>query len=269
MKDEKELISFLKRLGIEIHTSTKARGHHGFYIKNRIDISTKTPQNMRIPTIIHEFAHHIHSKIESDMAKSGGTIEKIFDDNLKDFYENELITVTNFVDENSKCSKLFNKKEEIKLKIKELDSAIRSEFPNFMRSKKFKEFEKFIKNSDAKYLLKYDRVKIIRKNILNKETVLLNIDNIENDFPEIPKAFINYIRLKSYMRHQKRISSRINKLQKYYYKPCELFARFVQGLNMNVEKIKELAPNSYKRFCELINFGYYFELSELKDLLNI
>ena len=37
--NEKELIKYLKSLGLEVHTSTKARGHQGFYLKNRIDIS--------------------------------------------------------------------------------------------------------------------------------------------------------------------------------------------------------------------------------------
>ena len=36
---EKELIKYLQSLGLEVHTATKVRGHQGFYLRNRIDIS--------------------------------------------------------------------------------------------------------------------------------------------------------------------------------------------------------------------------------------
>ena len=50
-----ELIKYLKSLGIDVHTSTKARGHQGFFLKNRIDISKNIPRHRIVPTLIHEF----------------------------------------------------------------------------------------------------------------------------------------------------------------------------------------------------------------------
>ena len=38
MKAE-ELIRYFKSLGLTVHTGTKARGHQGFFLNNRIDIS--------------------------------------------------------------------------------------------------------------------------------------------------------------------------------------------------------------------------------------
>ena len=78
MNKEKELIKYLKNIGLEVHTSTKARGHQGFYIKNRIDISKNIPEERIIPTLLHEFAHYIHSGLEPFMAKNGGTLQKLF-----------------------------------------------------------------------------------------------------------------------------------------------------------------------------------------------
>ena len=87
-----------------------------------------------------------------------------------------------------------------------------------MRSKKFKEFDRYIKKSEAKYLLKYDRVKLI-SGVFFKQSKTYSIDNIEQDFTDMPKEFAAYIRLKSYQRKQARVSSKINKLKKYYSKP--------------------------------------------------
>ena len=39
-----ELIEYMESLGLEIHTTTKARGHLGFFLDGRIDISKSTPQ---------------------------------------------------------------------------------------------------------------------------------------------------------------------------------------------------------------------------------
>ena len=128
-----------------------------------------------------------------------------------------------------------------------------------MRSKKFAEFNKYIKGSNAKYLLKYDRVKLVT-GTLNRRVDVYTIDNIENDFTDMPKEFAAYIRLKSCQKKQSRISAKINKMNKYYSKPTELFARFVEGLYINKEQVCVLAPNCYKRFFELLDAGYYKEL---------
>lgn len=67
-------------------------------------------------------------------------------------------------------------------------------------------------------------------------------------------------------RKQSKLSRRINKLSKYYEKPTELFARFVQGYFMVPETISTIAPCSVNRFLELLKSGYY---KELKDLFEI
>ena len=317
---KKELIKYLKSLGIEVYTNTKARGHQGFFLKNRIDISKNTKEERIIPTLLHEFAHFIHNKIEPDMTKTGGSLELLFafsdggieiqpytclcegdfpeaiqegtffglprrnsvsprnDDNpstLRPFnlstLRNELLAVTHFVDENSLCHKLYLHKEQIKEKIKTLENQIKKDYPNFMRSKKFKEFDKYIKKSKAKYLLRYDRVKFVSPNIfkLLRKVEILSIDNIERDFPEMPRAFCAYIRLKSAQKKQARISKRINSLNKYYSKPTELFSRFVEGLYINREKTRQLAPFAYEKFFELLYEDYYFELKEVLEMFQI
>ena len=80
---------------------------------------------------------------------------------------------------------------------------------------------------------------------------------------DMPKEFVAYIRLNSYRKKQHRIASKINKLNKYYMKPAELFARFVEGLVIDENSIKNLAPNTYARFFELLNSGYYPHLKEI------
>jgi len=263
----KKLIKYFKSLGIEVYTNTKARGHQGFFLKNRIDISTNTRKERVIPTLLHEFAHFIHNKLEPDMIKTGGLIEILFDLPTSDVrqFEQELLLVTNFVDENSLCHRLKTHKEQIKKRIKTFEAQIREDYPIFMRSKKFKEFDKYIKKSKAKYLLKYDRVKFISPFLRREE--IFSIDSLEKDFPEMPRAFCAYIRLKSAQKKQARISKRINHLNKYYLKPTELFARFVEGVYLDEEKINLIAPYFYNRFFELLEQDYYFELKSVFTIL--
>ena len=253
-----DLIEYFESLGLDVHTTTKARGHQGFFLKNRIDISKNTPQEKKIPTLIHEFAHYIHSKIEPNMTKTGGTIETIFLSNDKAI-NNELLNVTYFVDKNALCQKLKEHKDIIKEQIKAQEQLIKSEYPKFMRSKRFKEFEKYIKKSDAKYLLKYDRIKII-KGFWKKSSKIYSIDTIEKDFTDMPKAFSAYIRLKSLQKKQAKLSAKINRNKKYYSKPTELFARFVEGLYINKNEIQKIAPNTYELFIKNLQNGYYKEM---------
>ena len=188
--------------------------------------------------------------------------------NTDDVSEEELLNVTKFVDENSKCEKLFIHKEIVKKKIKVLDDKIKKDFPNFKRSKPFREFNKAIRGTNLKYLLKYDRVRIMPWFLFGKEEIL-SINNLEKDFPNLKPSFIDYIRLKSFLRKQNRISGRIAKIQKYYKRPTELFARFTEGLFLDNNKVKELAPKAYKRFFELLNSGYYKELKNVFQMLSI
>lgn len=259
------LIRYLTSLGLTVNTNTKARGHQGFWLKNRIDISKYTPSERIIPTILHEFAHYVHSKIETNIAKTGGSLETIFQCEPNLIFD-ELWTITNFVDENSKFEKLNYLKSEIKEKILAEDRIIKEKYPKFLRSKKFREFDKYIKNSKAKHLLKYDRVRFYSWFIFSPQ--IISIKNLEKDFPEIPKEFAAYIRLKSLQRKQKRIANKKNKLKKYYEKPTELFARFVEGLALDELKTKELAPKTYKIFLNLLETDNYKELKIALDIVH-
>lgn len=295
---KKELIKYFKSIGIEVYTNTKARGHQGFYLKNRIDVSKNVKEERVIPTLLHEFAHFIHDKLEPGMAKTGGSLEVLFcleakrqrdedagqSENYASMHlfllssqatsvneiQKELSLVTNFVDENSVGKRLKDHREKVKNKIKGLELTIKEDYPNFMRSKKFREFERYIKKSNARYLLKYDRVKFVSRSLfrLVKQIEVLSVDALERDFPDMPPAFCAYIRLKSQQRKQARISRRINYLNKYYSKPTELFARFIEGLYIDCERTKELAPVSSQRFFELLESGYYLELRDVFYLIS-
>ena len=75
--------------------------------------------------------------------------------------------------------------------------------------------------------------------------------------------------LKSKQRKRARITSRISKLNKYYSKPTELFARFIEGLYLDTNVVKELAPQSYARFVKLYSNGYYENLEHVFDIVGI
>lgn len=233
--DKKSFVRYLRTLGIEVHTTTKARGHQGFFCNNRIDISKNTPENRVIPTLMHEFAHYIHFQIEPDMPKTGGTFQALFKSD-NPILAVELFRVTNFVDESSLCIRLMEHKERIKEKISEYDKIIKKYYPKFRRSQNSKNL-KNISNIQSKYLLKYDRVKVMG-GFLQLFPKLYTINTIEQCFPDMPEAFAAYIRLKSLTKKQARVTARINKINKYYKRPTELFARFVEGLYLDREWVE-------------------------------
>jgi hypothetical protein len=260
-----ELINYFHSLGIKVNLNTKARGHHGCFMKDRIDISKNTPHEKVIPTLLHEFAHYVHYNLEPQMHRNGGTLGKLFEIEHP-IYAAELIKVTNFVDKQSLFERLLDHKNLLKAKINKYEDIIKADYPDFQRSKEFKEFEKFIRGSKAKYLLKYDRVRVL-SGFFNHKVEVLSINTLESDFPNMPHAFAAYFRLRSAQRKQRRMSARINKLKKYYNKPSELFARLVEGLYLDCEKVCALAPCTTQRFFELLDQGYYKELIPVRKYL--
>jgi hypothetical protein len=267
MSISEQLILYIKSLGLVVNTHTKARGHQGFFMNGRIDISEELCETDKcIPILLHEFAHYIHSTLEKNIAKTGGNLDVLFCSG--EDYTDELLKVTNYVDKHSTCDILLNGKRKLKYEIKNLDSIIKKDYPNFQRSKRFNEFEKAIKHSDIKYLKKYDIVCIKPKFIFGKDKII-SVENLEKDFPNLKPAFCSYLKLLSLERKQKKITRRINALKKYYKRPTELFARFVEGLYIDKLKVRELAPKSYYRFFELLENGYYGHLKNVYDILNL
>lgn len=261
IKDKKELIKYIKSLGVSVNTNTKARGNKGFYSRNRIDISKNITDERFLDTLAHEFAHYIHSKIEPESFAKGGTLEKLFNCENTIEIKKELTKVTHFIDPNSTMKKLLEIKEQYKNKIKQKENEIKIICPDFQRSKTYKPFEKAIKKSKARYLLKYDRVKFITPFLRKVE--YYSISTAHLDFPELKPEYINILKLKSLQKKQTNNSRRINKYIKYYSLSSELFARFIQSLIYDYETTKNIAPKSCERFFELLKQNYYRELKYL------
>ena len=159
---KRNLIAFLTSLNLEVRTNTKARGNQGLYQKNRIDIARGLDEERAIEVLVHEFAHHIHYKIDKDFIKNGGSLETLFKTSDITEIKEELINVTKLIDKNSRLQIFLNAKEEASKTIKSMQNAIQREYPDFQRSKKFNEFEKYIKNTEAKYLVKYDAIRLMQ-----------------------------------------------------------------------------------------------------------
>lgn len=264
-----EIINFLTSIGISVHLNTKARGHNGFCTTNRIDVSKKLPQDKIVDVLLHEFAHYVHFKLEPGLIKSQGTIEKLFNlenESVKSkLIESELYQISLIIFDNSSERKLKKLKKIIGLKIENERQIIKEEYPEFQSSKKFKEFDKYIKNSDARFLLRYDRV-LIKRGILFPDK-LIGISTLETDFSNMPKAFKAYLRMKSYERHRNRLTAKLSKINRYLKYPTELFARFFQMYCCDNSGLKGLAPISYERFEELRKQNYYPYVEELFSMI--
>ncbi|MCD8378275.1 MAG: hypothetical protein LUB59_05755 [Candidatus Gastranaerophilales bacterium] len=251
---KKELVKYITSLGLKVNTLTKARGNKGFFKENRIDVSRNLDDAACIKTLIHEYAHFVNYRLDKKIK----SLEVIFKSDDKILHD-ELLSVTGYVDENSQCRTLYIEREKLKKVIKDLTTEIRKSYPKFKPNEPLKEFRRYARWSDAKYLEKYDRVKI--HSWFSEK--IYSISTVKKDIPDLPQVFIDYIKLKSKIRQRTKITRRISKLNRYYSEPCELFARFVEGLYLNADKIKYMAPNAYGNFMELYKKDYYYGLKRV------
>lgn len=232
---KEKLIKYFESLDIEVCTDTNAHGHRGYFSGNKIEVSKTIKMRKFLPTLLHEFSHYIHTKIEKNLLQTSGNIKSIFDlpvnncDNemIKTF-EDELFKVTNFVDKGSLCNVLKSYKEKLSNKIDKLEFKIKQEYPDFKLSK-----------------------------------------NLKSQIPSNnSKALIAHTKLETLQKEKRRICCHINKYKKYYMSPTELFARFIEGLYLDGEKVKDVAPKAYNRFFNLLEKGYYHELKNVFQIMN-
>ncbi|MBQ2644834.1 hypothetical protein IJG14_04590 [bacterium] len=266
--NKNNFINFLKSLGIEVHFNTKARGYSGFCTSKRIDISKELPENKVIDVLLHEFAHFVHYNLEPELFKTNGSLNKLFHTDKVKEIEKELYQITQIVFDSIQLRKIERLRDSVNIKIKAEREKIKKYYPDFQSSKKFKDFEKYIKHSNARYLLKYDCV--IIKGGWFSHNITISVKSIEDDFPSMPEAFSAYIKMKSLERKRNRLNAKSSKFIKYLKQPTELFARFFQFYCSDKESTKHLAPEAYSRFVELKEQNYYpflndFETTCLKD----
>ena len=255
-----ELIRYISSLGLTVKTVTKARGNKGFFKEGRIDVSKKLDDISAVKVLVHEFAHYINYKLDNKLKK----LDLLFGEDNEQIRK-ELIAVTKFVDSNARCLILNAERDKLKLNIRNLTDTIKNIYPKFSLSNDFKEFKRYAKWSDLRYLEKYDRVKV--QSWFSYK--IYSLSNVRRDFPEIPEVFVDYLNLKSQQRKRAKISRRIAKLNKYYSEPCELFARFVEGLYIDADKVRELAPNVYNCFMIRYKNNYYADLREVFAILGV
>lgn len=254
------MTDFVRSLGLCVNTKTKARGHQGFFLQNRIDISANLTDKRKIEVLIHEFTHYIHSKIDSSVLKNHGTLGTLFPNADIKTIEEELIKVTRFVDTNKSYKLLTERREQTLNEIKTISNVIKQDYPDFKRSYPYQKFEKIIKKTDAKYLLKYDLVQV--KVMFLTKPKIYSVKTVDSDFPQLDEQVRNYIKLKAKQRTLRKISSRLNRLDKYYTRPTELFARFVEALFVDTNAVSEIAPYTYLVFCKELTNNRYLELAD-------
>ena len=251
------LTEYLNSIGIDINIGkNKARGNKGLFKvagnKFRIDISKNLTEDASIRTLVHEFAHFLHYKND----KSLKSLEFIFGANWEE-YSDELINLTVDLIPKASISPIFEQKNKIKLEIKTISNAIKSNRPDFLSSKPYKQIEQKILKLGYKSLLKYDKVRYL---------TFTGIKNLSIDTINIDSELKLYLQLKSKQRIQKRINSKISSLNKYYNSPTVLWARALEYCIFEPEKTLKIAPNIFRLIDKKIASN---ELEELASVVNI
>lgn len=255
-----EINNYLEDLGIQVNIGkNKALGNKGLFKcthnkSYRIDISNKLNDREIIPVLVHEFAHFLHYTYDNKLK----SLEFIFGE-LNDKIYNELTEITVQEIPKSEAAALYETKGQLSKEIHRIANTIKSYYGNFKISEPNKTIERTIK-FPAKYLLKYDRIKIFNK--------IYSVESMNNDFEYMTAPQQQYIILKSKQRALKRINSRISKLNKYYNEPSELFARFATQYFLSYEKVSKIAPTITHRMDEVIDSDMIPVLTKFEQILN-
>jgi len=243
-----ELKKYIESLGIKVNLKkNKARGHKGFFQNRsgeyRIDIN-KTLDDMEILKVLaHEFAHYAHFCYDKNLESLDFFFEN-FDETILE----ELLSLTVLMIPKSSIAPLFDKKDILDKALKTLTAELKTIYPDFKLSSTHAKIEKEIKKYNLLYLLKYDRVKILD----GFNIKILDINDLELNYPNLSIEAKLYLKLKSKQRHLRKINNRINKLNKYYNSPTELFARAFEFFVINRKLMEEKAPITYKNIEEAI-----------------
>lgn len=256
---------YLEELGIQVNIGkNKARGNKGYFkVQNKslfsINIAKGLDEESILRVLTHEFAHFIHYQHDSSLQ----TLDFIFP-NLDNALIEEMINLTIDCIPKKSVAPLFEKKVELKKEIDDLKRAITKTYPSFKLSVKHKELENIIKKSEAKYLLKYDKVKIWHGLFLKT----YSIENIDKEFSLLPNTAIAYIKIRSNQRYLKRINNKIHRINKYYNTLTELFARTLEMYVFEKEKTNKLAPNITNLLDDTINSEKIIQLNNFIKMLN-
>lgn len=255
-----EINNYLEDLGIQVNIGkNKALGNKGLFkcAQNksyRIDVSKQLDDSEITPVLVHEFAHFLHYTYDNKLK----SLEFIFGE-LSDEMQNEFIEITIQEIPKSAATSLYDTKEQLRGDIHKIAGSIKSYYGSFKISEPNKTIERTIK-FPAKYLLKYDRVKVFDR--------VYSVDSISTDFESLTLTQVQYINLKSKQRALKRINSRIAKLNKYYNEPSELFARFATQYFLSYEKVSKIAPTITHRMNEVIDSNKIPVLTKFAQIFN-
>lgn len=238
-----DIVEYIESCGIEVNLKkNKARGNKGFFsakgVDFRIDIAKGQSDANTLSILAHEFAHFLHYRYDNTLK----SLEFVFSQ-FDEIIEEELLKITVEAIPASMAKSLFEQKETLKTEIAELSKELTKSNRLSLSKAEQATFEKQIKYSPLKYLLKHDKVKVIDG---FKES-FYSIDSLERN-----SEMNLYIILNSKKRALQRINTRINRLNKYYNSPTELFARAFELLITNEEKLLSLAPNVHKAFMYLL-----------------
>lgn len=253
-----DLVNYIESQGISVNMGkNKARGNRGFFSQKngsfRIDISKDVEDNAKIRTLLHEFAHYIHYKYDKTLQ----SFNFIWGDISNEDYE-ELLAVTIHSVPKDFAQSLYAQKKRYAEENKCYISSLKKEYRNFKSTKPFSPLEVF-KEQPLKYLLKYDRVKFNNK--------IYSLENLRMDFKNISDSQAAYILLKSNQRKISKINAKINRLNKYYNQPAELWARFFEIFFTDKHTAAKIAPKLSERFEAAIKEKLIPEISKINEIL--
>lgn len=258
-----QLTDYAKNLGIEVNIGkNNARGNKGFFKASsnnyRIDISKNVSDSDKIGILVHELVHYIHYTYDKTLK----SIDFIFDGNYE-IFEEDLLKLTVEAVPKEFAADLFSKKKELKNCISDITNNIKKYYPEIKLSEKNNKLEKEISKSEYKYLLKYDRVKVLS----GFKTKIYSLNTLNTDFPSIKSGHADYIKLCSLKRKLNNVNRRISRLNKYYNNPSELLARSLECYALKPEYMKLNTPKLYSYYNNLINSKRIDKLSEIMEII--
>lgn len=212
-----ELVDYIESLGVIVNIGkTKARGNKGIFCTKNGCYRIDIAKTVKEENILSTLLHEFAHYIHYKYDSTLTSLDFLFGE-LSDVEKEELIGITVKKVPKDFAVSLYKAKEELEVQNKQYIKILKATYPEFKASERFRKLERgFFR---------------------------FNLTELQ----------LSYIQLKSNQKYIAKINAKINKMNKYYNQPSELWARFFELYYTDRNSTQQIAPNVAEKFtrCEL------------------
>ncbi len=224
-----ELVNYIESLGVIVNIGkTKARGNKGIFCTKNGCYRIDIAKVANDENMLSTLLHEFAHYIHYKYDSSLTSLDFVFG-GLSEIEKEELINITVKKVPKDFAASLYKAKEELEIQNKQYINILKAAYPEFKVSEPFRKLERSFFG--------------------------FNLSELQ----------LSYFQLKSNQKNITKINAKINKMNKYYNQPSELWARFFELYYTDKNTTQSIAPNLTEKFMN----SNLTEITQVKKILQI